>query len=212
MDRPKKPASGFLRFLTEQFKNFETGKSNYREFQSKIAADWSQLPEEKKKIYNDACRQELVQYKQELAKWEMKMIRLGHTDLVRNDTLIDAVERPKNARTKSAKKPKADSSDSDWELGWCQPSQPDAEHFKISLSEQTKSPISLTSPKLPSDDVKQPTIEMTPASDRDKDITGDKENNNSKPIDPPIVPSLGGDENQPTSKGTLDKLKNFFKF
>jgi hypothetical protein len=113
MDRPKKPASGFLRFLQEQFKNFEAGKSNYREFQSKIAKDWSQLPEDKKKAYNEACRLESIQYKQDLTKWEMKMIRLGHTDLVRNDTLIETVEKPRASRAKASKKSKADSSDSD---------------------------------------------------------------------------------------------------
>lgn len=113
MDRPKKPASGFLRFLTDQFKHFEAGKTNYREFQMKVAQDWRALSEEKKKAYNDECKKESVQYRQELAKWEMKMIRLGHTDLVRNETLIDAVDKPKHARVKSAKKSKQDSSDSD---------------------------------------------------------------------------------------------------
>jgi hypothetical protein len=56
LGRPKKPASGFLRFLSEGFKNFETGKGNYREFQLKIAKDWNALPEDKKKVYNDPSK------------------------------------------------------------------------------------------------------------------------------------------------------------
>jgi hypothetical protein len=113
LERPKKPASGFLRFLSEQFKKFESGKENYREFQVKIAKDWNALPEDQKKPYNDASKQESVQYKQELAKWELKMIRLGHTDVVRNETLIDGMETPKRVRAKINRKNKVESSDSD---------------------------------------------------------------------------------------------------
>lgn len=111
MERPKKPASGFLRFLSEQFKSFDPSKNKYREFQKQIAQDWNSLTDEKKQVYNEASRQESVLYRQELAKWEMKMIRLGHTDLVRNDTLIDTIDKPKTR--KASKKAKPESSDSD---------------------------------------------------------------------------------------------------
>lgn len=228
MERPKKPASGFLRFLSKEFKNFEAGRDNYREFQAKVAQDWKVLPDEKKQAYNDEGKQESVLYKQELAKWELKMIRLGHTDLVRNETLIDGMEKSKRVRGKVAnkketeKKNKADSSDSDWKVGWCQNnSLPDAEHFKISLSEHQQDPsISSHPPKLPTSGDMNELHEMTPpqsSSDRDKDTTSEKEiiNNSKQPpsSDPPTVPpSSETPENQPPSKGTIDKLKKFFKF
>jgi HMG (high mobility group) box len=221
MERPKKPASGFLRFLSEEFKKFEVGTNNYRDFQRKIAQDWKVLPEDKKKVYNDECKKDSEVYKLDLAKWELKMIRLGHTDIVRNETLIDSEDRPKKVRAKeAAKKNKAESSDSDWKLGWCQNSLPDAEHFKISLSEHQQDHSISSHPSKPpeltlSDDknerheMKQPPS----ASEGEKDTTSDEEIiKNSKP---PIVPPPSSSppaENQPASKGTLDKLKKFFKF
>lgn len=112
LGRPKKPATGFIRFLGEKFQGFETGKgsANYREFQTRITNEWNSLSEEKKKAYNDKSAQESAQYKVDLKNWEMNMIRLGHTDLVRGKTLLDNADSPK---AKKNKKSKADSSDSD---------------------------------------------------------------------------------------------------
>lgn len=66
------------------------------------------LPEDKKKAYNDAARAEGVIYKQKLAKWELKMIRLGNLGLVRAEALTDwEVKKskrrtPKTTRSKSS--------------------------------------------------------------------------------------------------------------
>lgn len=59
------------------------------DFSRKIAQDWKALPEEKKNVYNQAYKAAQARYKQELAKWESKMIRLGNTDLVRPEALVE---------------------------------------------------------------------------------------------------------------------------
>ena len=84
----------------------------YREFHKKIVDEWRAMSEEKKTQYNDATRTEMEQYKQELAKWELKMIRLGNQDLVRQEALVEASPDKKPKKQKS-KKTKPDSSDSD---------------------------------------------------------------------------------------------------
>lgn len=84
MEKPKKPASGFLRFLSERYASGDRGPMNYREFQLKVAGEWKALTEDQKKIYIDAFVNDLKDYKRELAKWELKMIRLGHVELVRH--------------------------------------------------------------------------------------------------------------------------------
>ena len=65
-------------------------------FLRKVANEWNALPEEQKKPYNDAAKAETEVYKQELAKWELKMIRLGNLDLVRQAALVES--EPKKSR------------------------------------------------------------------------------------------------------------------
>lgn len=83
MEKPKKPASGFLRFLSEKFASGDRGDLAYRDFQKKIVEEWKTMSDEKKQKYNDAFHAEAKEYKRELAKWELKMIRLGYVELVR---------------------------------------------------------------------------------------------------------------------------------
>jgi transcription factor A, mitochondrial len=109
-DKPKKPSSGFLRFLTEKYKSGERGNLTYREFQSKIVDDWKILPEAKKAAYNEAFKKENEKYKIALTQWELKMIRLGNTDLVRQEALIEPVHKP---FTRKPRAKKHESSDSD---------------------------------------------------------------------------------------------------
>lgn len=44
----------------------------------------------------------MVRYKQDLTKWELKMIRLGNTDLVRSDAVIPTTTN-KSTAAKSSK-------------------------------------------------------------------------------------------------------------
>lgn len=68
---------------------------------------WHALTDAKKKTYNDAFSSDLVKYRQELARWELKMIRLGNVDLVRQEALV---EQPAKRKV-GARKPKDSDSD-----------------------------------------------------------------------------------------------------
>lgn len=104
MDKPKKPKSGFIRFLVESFENYRKGEEDYRSYHKKLVQQWKELAEAKRAEYNAAAKAELVTYKQDLAKWELKMIRLGNVELVRQEALIEPttksvrkhVGRPRN--------------------------------------------------------------------------------------------------------------------
>ena len=72
------------------------------DFSRKLAQDWKALPEEKKNVYNQAYKAALVRYKQDLAKWELKMIRLGNVDLVRQEALVEHPDK-KPIKTKQVK-------------------------------------------------------------------------------------------------------------
>jgi transcription factor A len=61
----------------------------YRKWQSEVAEKWKKMSDDEKKPYNQAATVELEKYKQELSKWELKMIRLGNVDLVREASLIE---------------------------------------------------------------------------------------------------------------------------
>lgn len=75
----------------------------------KVAEEWKKLSDQQKKVYMDAAQADFVKYKEELTKWELKMVRLGNTDLVRESAMI---ERDPAKPKRMVKKPTA-SSDSD---------------------------------------------------------------------------------------------------
>lgn len=106
-NKPKKPASGFIRFSVEVFANEKRGETDVNDFRRVIAQRWAALPDEKKKPYLDAFQQELVKYKKDLSSWEAKMIRLGNVDLVRAESITPVhVELKQRER-----RPKATKSD-----------------------------------------------------------------------------------------------------
>lgn len=83
---------------------------NFREWQNGITSKWKALSDAQKKPYNDAAHIDFTKYKEELAKWELQMIRLGNTDLVRESAMIEkTLDKPKRRNNKKA----APSSDSD---------------------------------------------------------------------------------------------------
>lgn len=93
--KPKKPATGYIRYQLEMQPT--RGDMNRHDFIRKIATAWNELPEAKRKPYNDAYAADAVKYKDELAKWEKEMIKLGNVDLVRKSAAIDTAE-PKPRR------------------------------------------------------------------------------------------------------------------
>lgn len=80
------------------------------------AKEWKKLNDQQKKVYIDAAAKDFVKYKQELTNWELKMVRLGNTDLVRDEAIVDK-EPNKPKRRPNTKKAPA-SSDSDWRDEW----------------------------------------------------------------------------------------------
>lgn len=112
--KPKKPQSGFLRFLSEAATKLpRTEGQTYREWQKNIAVEWNKLNEDQKNVYNSAYQGEFVKYKQEIAKWELKMIRVGNIDLVRDETLIEHETSGKPRLRSNKPKVRSASSDSD---------------------------------------------------------------------------------------------------
>ncbi|XP_006895656.1 PREDICTED: transcription factor A, mitochondrial [Elephantulus edwardii] len=65
---PKKPLSSFLRFSTEQLPIFKAQNPDAKnsELVKKIAQLWRELPDSKKKIYEDAYRADWQAYKEEI--------------------------------------------------------------------------------------------------------------------------------------------------
>lgn len=49
-----------------------------RDLVKQVTTEWRELPEDKRKIYNDAGKAERATYNQELAKWEAEMVQQGH--------------------------------------------------------------------------------------------------------------------------------------
>lgn len=74
-----------------------------------IVKKWNELSDNDKKAYNTAFASDLVKYRQDLAKWELKMIRLGNVDLVRQEALIDPSKRKAIAKSSVRKTKDSDS-------------------------------------------------------------------------------------------------------
>lgn len=182
------------------------------EIQKKAAQTWDALPEEKKKVYNDMFANENVKYKQDLAAWELKMIRVGNLDLVRSDALIDD---PKSSRKpKVHRGPRKQSSDSDWNVGWC--SSPDDKQQHIST---IKDSLHTSSPNQPAADkhLRQEIeikVEKIPkvSSEVEADTTGDNNNSTTKSQELPIEITTIHKPDEKSKGSVINKLKTFFKF
>lgn len=78
--------------------NNPQGTLSYREWQLKAAAKWNALSDGQKNNYVNAFKSEIESYKQHLAKWELKMVKQGHVDVVRNEALIEPVTKARKAK------------------------------------------------------------------------------------------------------------------
>lgn len=111
-DKPRKPLSGFLRFLKESSGKLPRDpEQHYRDWQKKVAEKWNSMPENERKPYNDAAHADFNKYKQEIAKWELKMVRLGNIDLVREEALIEHESSQKPKRRQQSKRQQSTDSD-----------------------------------------------------------------------------------------------------
>lgn len=201
--------------MTESFATSQRGDLGYRDFHKQIVEKWHALPENKRAVYNEAYKSELEGYKRDLAKWELKMIRLGNQDLVRQEALIeqslDVTRKPKSRKTKT-----------DWSDGWCSDSSDDAKSTEINSLSSIQEIKNSSPPKLPQadegnfqikpDDLKQEVNLKLSSSDLAPDTTGDQ----SKPLPskPEQVPSSTAVNPQASNskESVIHKLKDFFKF
>lgn len=184
---------------------------SYRDFHKKIVEKWHALPEAKRTAYHEAYKGDLEGYKRDLAKWELKMIRLGNQDLVRQEALIEQ-------SLDVARKPKSRKAKSDWSVGWCPGSPDDTTQTKINSLSSIQEIENRSPPKKPQadegnfqikpEDLKQEVNLKLSSSELAPDTTGDQ----SKPLPskPEPVPSPTANVN--SKESVVNKLKDFFKF
>ncbi|XP_026817496.1 high mobility group protein 20A-like [Rhopalosiphum maidis] len=69
---PRPPHSGYIRFLNDRREQFRSENPNlpFAEITKVLAAEWNQLPADKKQLYLSAAEQERVKYVEELAAYK----------------------------------------------------------------------------------------------------------------------------------------------
>lgn len=87
------------------------GSKAFSQVRDDCVKEWKLMKPEDKNKYNEPVAKEFEIYKQELAKWELKMVRLGNTDLVREQAIIE--KNPAKPQKRTSKKRAVESSDSD---------------------------------------------------------------------------------------------------
>ncbi|XP_073967377.1 mitochondrial transcription factor A [Choristoneura fumiferana] len=96
LGRPKKPMSSYFLFIQSR-KDIFKGKQ-MKEYQEKIKVEWQKLPESEKAKFEKQAMELMQKYRKELDAWELKMVSLGRSDLVRAKPLREK----KPASTKKA--------------------------------------------------------------------------------------------------------------
>lgn len=91
LGRPKKPMSSYFLFTQSRSEVFK-GKA-LKEFQEEIKKEWIKLPASEKVKFEKQASDLMAKYKKDLEAWELKMISIGRTDLVRNKPLRE--KKPK---------------------------------------------------------------------------------------------------------------------
>ncbi|KAG4080669.1 hypothetical protein HA402_013199 [Bradysia odoriphaga] len=91
LGKPKKPASNFIRFFQKQ--TDRQPKEHHREFVKRMSAKWNALSDTEKAKYS-LSSEEAENYKKALVKWESKMRKLGHFDIVSSEPTL-STEKPK---------------------------------------------------------------------------------------------------------------------
>lgn len=89
LGKPKHPGNAFTLYLM----SLDRGNFPLKDFLTTAAASWKQLPEEQLKIYKDKAAKNREQYNRELHEWELKMIRAGRADLVRQHQQLEDLKR-----------------------------------------------------------------------------------------------------------------------
>ncbi|GAB0093268.1 transcription factor A, mitochondrial [Sergentomyia squamirostris] len=101
LGRPKHPQSPFLIFLNEERKKNPQGSMPYREWMTKSSSKWLSMSDDFKEPFIQKSQKEMQKYKDELNKWESRMIQLGNLDVVRQKVLLES--SPSSPRKRTAK-------------------------------------------------------------------------------------------------------------
>ncbi|PZC76429.1 hypothetical protein B5X24_HaOG204668 [Helicoverpa armigera] len=93
LGRPKKPMSSYFLF-TQTRKEVFKGK-DLKQYQELVKQEWLKLSANEKAKYEKQAADLMTKYKKELEAWELKMISMGRTDLVRSKPIRE--KKPKAA-------------------------------------------------------------------------------------------------------------------
>lgn len=85
LGRPKRPLNGFLLYSADK-KPKNLNKDQNRAQIKQMAQDWAKMSDKEKGPYNDLAAAALVKYREDVKKWEEKMIAQDHADMVRKTT------------------------------------------------------------------------------------------------------------------------------
>ncbi|XP_053610715.1 transcription factor A, mitochondrial [Plodia interpunctella] len=96
LGRPKKPMSSYFLYIQTR-KDIFQGK-HIKEYQKKMREDWLRLPESERVKFEKQAQQLMEKYRKDIEAWELKMISIGRTDLVRTKPV--RVKKTANSKTK----------------------------------------------------------------------------------------------------------------
>ncbi|XP_076756028.1 mitochondrial transcription factor A [Xylocopa sonorina] len=85
--KPKKPLSAFLSYMATK-KSERDPDTPFMHWLKSTTISWNALSEAEKEPYVTQAAQSMIKYRKDLDEWEMKMMRLGHSDIVRHKTLM----------------------------------------------------------------------------------------------------------------------------
>lgn len=87
LGKPKKPPNTYLLYILSK-KNEKDPNISFKDWLKSMSISWKKLSNMEKEPYVIKTMKLLSQYKEDLEKWEMKMIHSGHSDVVRLQTLM----------------------------------------------------------------------------------------------------------------------------
>ncbi|XP_050347989.1 transcription factor A, mitochondrial [Nymphalis io] len=93
MGRPKKPMSSY--FLFAQSRSDTLKGNDIKEYQKKLRMDWLNLPESERVGFEKQAQNLMNKYKKDLEAWELKMLSIGRSDLIRQKNVRP--KKPKSA-------------------------------------------------------------------------------------------------------------------
>ncbi|CAG4951614.1 unnamed protein product [Colias eurytheme] len=82
LGRPKKPMSSYILYMMSR--NDKSSESrDFKTHQQKVKADWVKLTESERNKFEKQAADLMAKYRKDLEAWELKMISIGRSDLVR---------------------------------------------------------------------------------------------------------------------------------